>query len=78
MCFLNQIILGPADEDLAVKLMTIYFSFFKSSIKTNEVDSKLMSALLVGVVRAFPFAKGTLYSHCSIQSIIQKWHLPSA
>ncbi|XP_067944317.1 CCAAT/enhancer-binding protein zeta-like isoform X2 [Watersipora subatra] len=59
VCFLNQMLLSETDKDLSVKLITIYFSFFKASIKTNEVDSKMMSALLVGVVRAFPFAKGS-------------------
>ena len=41
---------------LAAKLIGIYFSFFKVSIKSGEVDSKLMKALLTGVNRAFPFA----------------------
>ncbi|KAF6023445.1 CEBPZ [Bugula neritina] len=57
ICFLNQMILSENDVELAVKLITIYFSFFKATVKSQEVDSKMMSALLVGVVRAFPFAK---------------------
>ena len=43
-------------DNLPSKLIGIYFSFFKLSIKKGEVDTKLMSALLTGVNRAFPFA----------------------
>lgn len=83
------------DSKLALKLMKIYFSFFKvffflpnyaetavltvyfyhlMNIKTSynsvilfllqvfvkktELDTKMLSALLIGVNRAYPFAKG--------------------
>jgi len=57
ICFLSQILLDHSTENnLASKLIGIYFSFFKMSITKGEVDTKLMSALLTGVNRAFPFA----------------------
>jgi len=56
ICFLSQILLDLHGDNLAGKLIGIYFSFFKLSISKGEVDTKLMSALLTGVNRAFPFA----------------------
>ncbi|XP_064621873.1 CCAAT/enhancer-binding protein zeta-like [Lineus longissimus] len=56
ICFLNQIILSQAECKLATRLIGVYFSFFKSYVKKGEVDSKMMSALLSGVNRAYPFA----------------------
>ena len=50
-------------DELAARLITIYFSFFKVSVTKGEVDTKLMKALLTGVNRAFPYASlapGTL------------------
>ncbi|WAR19175.1 CEBPZ-like protein [Mya arenaria] len=57
VCFLNQLRLSTFEKDLAAKLIGIYFSFFKGFVKKGEVDSKMMSALLTGVNRAFPYAK---------------------
>ncbi|RVE53804.1 hypothetical protein evm_001466 [Chilo suppressalis] len=56
VCFLNQFFLGKDDSKIAEDLIRIYFSFFKASVKKGEVDSRLMSAILTGVKRAFPFA----------------------
>jgi hypothetical protein len=33
------------DRKLANKLITIYFSFFKSTIKKGEIDSKLVNPM---------------------------------
>ena len=64
ICFLSTIILDRTNSDeLAARLITIYFSFFKVSVTKGEVDTKLMKALLTGVNRAFPYASlapGTL------------------
>ncbi|XP_040565499.1 CCAAT/enhancer-binding protein zeta [Lepeophtheirus salmonis] len=58
ICFLSQVMLSESkDEEIAKKMIQIYFSFFKSSIHKGEIDSKLMSGLLTGVNRAFPYAK---------------------
>jgi len=60
ICFLSQILLEKFNQDnLAAKLITIYFSFFKMVIKKGEVNTKLMKALLTGVNRAFPYASIT-------------------
>ncbi|XP_045533014.1 CCAAT/enhancer-binding protein zeta isoform X1 [Pieris brassicae] len=56
VCFLNQFYLGKDDSKIAEGLIRIYFSFFKASIKKGEIDSRLMSAILTGVKRAYPFA----------------------
>uniref|UniRef100_A0A8C4Y2W1 CCAAT/enhancer-binding protein zeta n=2 Tax=Gopherus evgoodei TaxID=1825980 RepID=A0A8C4Y2W1_9SAUR len=57
VCFLNQIVLSHEENDLANKLITLYFCFFRSCIKKKEVDSKMLSALLTGVNRAYPYAQ---------------------
>lgn len=56
-CFLNQVILSHEEEDLAAKLITIYFTFFQTCVNKDEVESKMLSALLTGVNRAYPYAK---------------------
>lgn len=35
----------------------IYFGQFKLFVKKGEVNTKMMSALLTGVARAYPYAK---------------------
>ncbi|XP_006135285.2 CCAAT/enhancer-binding protein zeta [Pelodiscus sinensis] len=57
ICFLNQIVLSHEENDLANKLITLYFCFFRSCIKKKEVESKMLSALLTGVNRAYPYAQ---------------------
>eukprot|EP01135_Chromosphaera_perkinsii_P007650 Nk52_evm106s914 gene=Nk52_evmTU106s914 len=55
-CFLNQMILTKNDQDFANTLIDIYFCFFNIYVSKNEqLQTKLLSALLVGVNRAFPF-----------------------
>jgi len=58
ICFLSQLMMekNPSGCKLAGKLVNIYFSFFRITIKKGEIDTKLMSALLTGVNRAFPYS----------------------
>uniref|UniRef100_UPI00358E36B5 CCAAT/enhancer-binding protein zeta isoform X2 n=1 Tax=Myxine glutinosa TaxID=7769 RepID=UPI00358E36B5 len=56
-CFLNQIVFSPEDDVLATKLIGLYFASFNTFVKRGEVDSRMLSALLTGVNRAFPYAK---------------------
>ncbi|XP_072542967.1 CCAAT/enhancer-binding protein zeta [Salminus brasiliensis] len=56
-CFLNQVLLSHEECDLATKLITIYFTFFRVCVQKKNVDSKMLSALLTGVNRAYPYAK---------------------
>ncbi|NXJ12147.1 CEBPZ protein, partial [Odontophorus gujanensis] len=57
MCFLNQMVLSHEETPLANKLITLYFCFFRNCIKKKDVDSKMLSALLSGVNRAYPYAE---------------------
>ncbi len=56
-CFLNQVILSHDEADLAAKLITIYITFFNACVKKKDIESKMLSALLTGVNRAYPYAK---------------------
>lgn len=58
VCFLSQVKLSHGEGELATKLITIYFSFFRSCVKNKDIESKMLSALLSGVNRAFPYAAG--------------------
>ncbi|PNF43787.1 hypothetical protein B7P43_G09744 [Cryptotermes secundus] len=57
ICFLSQFLLSNDEAELARSLIHIYFSFFRACVKKGEVDSRLMTALLTGVNRAYPYAK---------------------
>nr|XP_046229485.1 CCAAT/enhancer-binding protein zeta [Scatophagus argus] len=56
VCFLSQVKLSHDEAELAAKLITIYFSFFRACVKKKDIESKMLSALLSGVNRAYPFA----------------------
>jgi len=56
LIFLNQIILTKADSDVSVKLTEIYFYTFKKFIAASgQAETRLLSAILVGLNRAYPF-----------------------
>ncbi|KAL3875114.1 hypothetical protein ACJMK2_038048 [Sinanodonta woodiana] len=57
VCFLNQLPLNAQEKGLALRLIKMYFAFFKAFVKKGEVDSKMMSGLLKGVNRAYPHAR---------------------
>lgn len=78
ICFLTQILLRNDDSVLAVNLIKLYFSFFKACIKKGEIDTRLMAALLMGVNRAYPFAKNdmaTISAH--IETVYKIIHIGS-
>ncbi|XP_067427866.1 CCAAT/enhancer-binding protein zeta isoform X1 [Thunnus thynnus] len=56
VCFLSQVMLSHDETELAAKLITIYFSFFRACVKKKDIESKMLSALLSGVNRAYPYA----------------------
>uniref|UniRef100_G3PDL1 CCAAT/enhancer-binding protein zeta n=1 Tax=Gasterosteus aculeatus aculeatus TaxID=481459 RepID=G3PDL1_GASAC len=56
VCFLSQVMLSHEEADLAAKLIGIYFSFFRACVKKKDVESKMLSGLLSGVNRAYPYA----------------------
>ncbi len=55
-CFLSQVMLSHDETELAAKLITIYFSFFRACVKKKDIESKMLSVLLSGVNRAYPYA----------------------
>ncbi|NXK79527.1 CEBPZ protein, partial [Amazona guildingii] len=57
ICFLNQIVLSHEESALANKLIALYFCFFRNCIKKKDIESKMLSALLCGVNRAYPYAE---------------------
>jgi len=56
VCFLSQVRLSHGEAALAAKLVAVYFSFFRACVKKKDVESKMLSALLSGVNRAYPYA----------------------
>lgn len=56
VCFLSQVMLSHDEAELAAKLITIYFSFFHACVKKKDIESKMLSVLLSGVNRAYPYA----------------------
>ncbi|XP_073348735.1 CCAAT/enhancer-binding protein zeta [Pagrus major] len=56
VCFLSQVKLSHDEAELASKLLTIYFTFFRACIKKKDIESKMLSVLLSGVNRAYPYA----------------------
>ncbi|XP_047429177.1 CCAAT/enhancer-binding protein zeta [Mugil cephalus] len=56
VCFLSQVMLSHDEAELATKLVTVYFSFFRACVKKKDIESKMLSALLSGVNRAYPYA----------------------
>jgi len=56
-CCMNQIVLTRKDNEVANRLLVVYFSFFKKYIKNKEVDNRMLGAILTGVNRAYKYAK---------------------
>ncbi|KAM7395906.1 hypothetical protein PAMA_007265 [Pampus argenteus] len=56
VCFLSQVMLSHDEAELAAKLIAIYFSFFRACVKKKDIESKMLSVLLSGVNRAYPYA----------------------
>lgn len=44
------------DKHVAKLLIDIYFQLFSLYVKNDKLHSKMLSALLTGVNRAFPYA----------------------
>ncbi|KAF5285539.1 hypothetical protein FQA39_LY16604 [Lamprigera yunnana] len=57
LCFLTQFYLNHDTSEIAKRLIDVYFAFFKACVKKGEVNTRMMSALLMGVNRAYPYAK---------------------
>jgi ribosome biogenesis protein MAK21 len=53
--FLSQVTLVPGDHDVAAQLVECYMSLFEKAVTQDELGSRLLSSLLSGLDRAFPF-----------------------
>ena len=53
--FLSQVTLVRGDHDVASQLVECYMSLFEKAVKQDELGSRLLSSLLSGLDRAFPF-----------------------
>ena len=56
VCFLSQVVLSHEEAELAGRLISTYFTFFRACIKKADVQSKMLGALLTGVNRAYPYS----------------------
>ncbi|XP_060535231.1 CCAAT/enhancer-binding protein zeta [Cylas formicarius] len=57
LCFLSQFYLNHDEPEVAKKLIQLYLAFFKACVKKGDVDSRMMSAILMGINRAYPYSK---------------------
>lgn len=57
ICCLTQFILEASKPEMATRLIKVYFSFFKASVKKGEADTKMVSALLTGKKKGSFFIK---------------------
>mmetsp|Transcript_26221 Transcript_26221/g.38852 ORF Transcript_26221/g.38852 Transcript_26221/m.38852 type:complete len:902 (-) Transcript_26221:36-2741(-) len=53
--FLSQLTLSRAESEVAGQLVECYVSLFEKAVTQEQLGSKLLSALLSGINRAFPF-----------------------
>jgi ribosome biogenesis protein MAK21 len=56
MIFLNQILLKEDDQVVADHLLSLYFNNFQKVMVKQEIEPKLLAAILTGINRAFPFS----------------------
>ena len=56
--FLDQLYLKKGDNNLAMQLIKTYFSLFERALKAGDLSGKMLSALLTGVNRAYPYLDG--------------------
>eukprot|EP00605_Chrysophyceae_sp_TOSAG23-4_P000307 GSChrysophyteH1.ASY1.ANO1.352.1 assembled CDS len=55
--FLSQVSLVAGEYEVAVTLVDVLVSLFERAVNSDELGSRLMSALLNGINRAFPYLK---------------------
>lgn len=57
LAFLSQIMLSKEDNEIANRLIDLYFNVFKTLNSKKEVHSKILDLILTGIHRAFPFSE---------------------
>ncbi|KAG5501498.1 hypothetical protein JKF63_03327 [Porcisia hertigi] len=53
---MNQLVFSKEERKLALKCVQTYLSLFRQIVLTGNVDSTVMTAVIVGLRRAFPYA----------------------
>lgn len=56
LSLLSMILFLKSEHKAANLVMNIYLTFFKSCLKKEEVNNRMMAVLLTGISRAFPFS----------------------
>ncbi|XP_030854891.1 CCAAT/enhancer-binding protein zeta [Strongylocentrotus purpuratus] len=74
VCFLNQLVLHPEEDQLATQLIIVYLSFFKACTKQKKIDNKMLSAVITGVHRAFPYSKEDEKVHEQLDTLLKVVH----
>lgn len=57
ICMLGGLRLQDGESDLACRLIEIFIGFFKLYISKGDIETKMLSAILTGVNKIFPYAK---------------------
>jgi hypothetical protein len=59
--YLSQLLLVRGDDnEVAAKLIRIYIGLFRALVSGKQENHKLMTCLLAGINRAYPYAHSTL------------------
>ncbi|XP_071512125.1 CCAAT/enhancer-binding protein zeta-like [Diadema antillarum] len=74
ICFLNQLVLNQEEDGLATQLIVVYLSFFKACTKQKKIDNKMLSAVITGVHRAFPYSKEDEKVHEQLDTLFKVIH----
>jgi hypothetical protein len=75
--FLSQVQLVKGDHDVAAQLVECYMSLFEKAVTQDELGSRLLSSLLSGLDRAFPFLENTEPISKHIDSLFRIIHSAS-
>ena len=58
--FLSRIKFKKDDSEMAIKLLQIYFTFFKILVRAEEQNNRMLAIVMIGANRAIPYAKDRL------------------
>lgn len=75
--FLSQLQLSQSDHDVAAQLVECYVSLFEKAVAQEELRSRLLSALLAGINKAYPYLKDKAPLRKHVDSLFRIVHSPS-
>lgn len=55
--FMSRILFNKGDDELAMRLLKIYFAMFKTLVKSEGENHRLMAIIMIGASRAIPYAQ---------------------